>query len=332
MKMLCLLIGLVLAGCASMAEVGGDAVPSTDAEGTLLVGNKDEDTLSFVNLATGEELARLPTGPAPHEIAISPDGSLAAVVAYGGAQIDFYDVAARAKVATLDLSPNRHPHGLLWLSDDRLLATTEGSGTLTVIGEADILGKRTVTGIPTGQEGSHMVAVSPDLTRAWVANLGSGSVTLVDLEAGEAVRSVPTGGGTEGIAVTPDGSLVLASSREAEKVTFLTPELETIAEVPVGGIPLRVAISPDGRWAVTSNYGDGTLSVIDIAARRLARTIRVGGSASSEQVTILFSRDGERMYVAETADDVIAEVDFGSGMVLRRLPAGRQGDGLAIVP
>ena len=41
----------------------------------LLIGNKGEDTVSFVDLATGKELGRSPTGKMPHEIAISPDGS-----------------------------------------------------------------------------------------------------------------------------------------------------------------------------------------------------------------------------------------------------------------
>ncbi len=54
------------------------------AAGTLLIGNKGEDTLSFVDLATGRELGRVATGKAPHEIAVSPDGRQAAVVAYGG--------------------------------------------------------------------------------------------------------------------------------------------------------------------------------------------------------------------------------------------------------
>jgi DNA-binding beta-propeller fold protein YncE len=67
----------------------------------LLVGNKGEDTLSFVDLVTGKELSRLPTGRMPHEIAISPDGRQAAVVAYGGRSIDLIDIARRAKLRTL---------------------------------------------------------------------------------------------------------------------------------------------------------------------------------------------------------------------------------------
>ena len=89
---------------------------------TLLIGNKGEDTLSVIALDSGAQLARLPTGRMPHEIAISPDGKQAAVVAYGGTTIDIFDIGGRTKVRTIDLSPNRRPHGLLWLSDGLAIA------------------------------------------------------------------------------------------------------------------------------------------------------------------------------------------------------------------
>ncbi|TAD84938.1 MAG: YncE family protein, partial [Sphingomonadales bacterium] len=65
------------------------------------------------------------------------------------------------------------------------------------------------------------------------------------------------------------------------------------------------------------------------------RTIAVSSPAEAEarfQVTILWSDDGERVYVAETASDTVAEVDFASGTVLRRLKVGEGGDGMAILP
>jgi sugar lactone lactonase YvrE len=48
-------------------------------------------------------------------------------------------------------------------------------------------------------------------------------------------------------------------------------------------------------------------------------------------VTIVWSADGTRVYVAETASDTIAEVDFAKGKVVRRLQAPRGGDGLAVL-
>ena len=64
------------------------------------------------------------------------------------------------------------------------------------------------------------------------------------------------------------------------------------------------------------------------------RTISVSSRAEAEtrqQVTVVWSDDGSRIYVAETASDTIAEVDYADGRVLRRLATGDGGDGLAIV-
>ncbi len=44
------------------------------SSGLLLVVNKGESTLSVVDLAEGREVGRVPTGYAPHEVAVSPDG------------------------------------------------------------------------------------------------------------------------------------------------------------------------------------------------------------------------------------------------------------------
>src|SRR3546814_8500229 len=76
---------------ALFAALTGILLAAPAAAETLLVGNKGEDTLSVIALDSGAELARLPTGRMPHEIAISPDGKQAAVVAYGGTTIDLFD-------------------------------------------------------------------------------------------------------------------------------------------------------------------------------------------------------------------------------------------------
>ena len=82
---------------------------------TLLIGNKGEDTLGFVDLATGKPLGKVATGRMPHEIAVSPDGKQAAVVSYGGNSIDIVDIASRTRSRTIDLGANQGPHGLVWL-------------------------------------------------------------------------------------------------------------------------------------------------------------------------------------------------------------------------
>ncbi|HWW55641.1 MAG TPA: beta-propeller fold lactonase family protein [Sphingopyxis sp.] len=295
---------------------------------TLLVGNKAEDTLSIIALASGEELARLPTGKMPHEIAISPDGKQAAVVAYGGTTIDVFDVAARTKLKTIDLSPNERPHGLLWLSDGRLIATTEGSQSVAVVAPDG-----TVTSIATGQQGTHMIVVAPDNRTAYTANIASGTVSVLDLDDAKKLRDLAVGGKPEGLALAKGGRELWVGDLDAPRVSIWdTATGVRIAEQPVDPVAIRVLASPDGKLIATSNIASGTISLFDAETRAPVQTIRVSGEQAKGQVTLLFSADSKRLYAAETGHDKVAEIDIATGKVLRRIAAGKNGDGLAIAP
>lgn len=295
---------------------------------TLLIGNKGEDTLSLVALGSGAELVRLPTGRMPHEIAVSPDGKQAAVVAYGGTTIDVFDVAARTKVKTIDLSPNQRPHGLLWLADGRLVATTEGSESVAAVAPDG-----TVTSIATGQKGTHMVVVAPDNRTAYTANIGSGTVSVLDLQAGVKLRDLTIGGKPEGLALAKGGRELWVGDLDAPRVTVWdTASGAKVDEKAVDPVAIRVLASPDGRLIATSNIGKGTISLFDAETRAPVKTIAVSEGDAARQVTLLFSADSKRLYAAETGVDKVAEIDVASGKVLRRIAAGKQGDGLAIAP
>lgn len=332
MKLLIGLAAFAALACGQSDSHAQDAPAPGEAgvTGTLLVGNKGENTLSFIDLASGRELGRAETGRMPHEIAVSPDGAQAAVVAYGARSIDIFDLRTRARVRTIDLSPNEGPHGIAWLPDGRIVATTERSQSVAIV---DTRNNDAVTSIATGQQGTHMVAVSPDGRRAFTANIGSGTVSVLDLETGSKLRDIAVGGRPEGIALTPDGRTLWVGDLEGARVqAYDAASFERLAEVRTGAVPIRVLASPDGRWIVTSNLGSGSLTVIGARTRAVAREIEVSGAQAAGQVTILFSPDGRRLYAAETGRNQVAEIDLASGRVLRRLAAGAQGDGLAIAP
>lgn len=311
---------------AALCAISLAAQPA--AAETLLVGNKGEDTLSIIALGTGAELARVPTGKMPHEIAVSPDGKQAAVVAYGSTTIDVIDVAKRTKLKTIDLSPNQRPHGLLWLSDGRLVATTEGSDSVAVVAPDG-----TLTSIATGQKGTHMIVVAPDNRTAYTANIASGTVSVIDLKDGKKLRDLTIGGKPEGLALTRGGRELWVGDLDAPRVSIWdTATGEKIAEQAVDPVAIRVLASPDGKLVATSNIAAGTISLFDAETRAPLKTITVSGEQAKGQVTLLFSADSKRLYAAETGHDQVAEIDVARGEVLRRIAAGKNGDGLAIAP
>jgi YVTN family beta-propeller protein len=96
--------------------------------------------------------------------------------------------------------------------------TTEGSKTLLVV---DIVAGKVTSAIETDQSGSHMVALAPTHDRAFVANIGSGSVSVIDLKTRQRVANIPSGAGTEGIAVSRDQREVWATNRGGDTVSII---------------------------------------------------------------------------------------------------------------
>lgn len=299
---------------------------STVSAQTLIVGNKGEDSLSFIDYETGQELKRLPTGPQPHEIALSPDGKTVVVVAYASKQLDVYDVVSQAHVKSIKIAPHHRPHGILYLKDGQhIVATTEGSEDIIVV---DVNAGAVVKAVKTHQRGSHMLAVTADESRAFVSNLGAGSVSVLDLQGGKKIKDLRAGRGPEGIAISPDGVELWVGNREDGTVSiFDTKSLNQIGHLKVGNFPIRVAISPDGEWVVTSNFIGGDLTVIDRQRREVVKSIPFKGD-ETRPVTILFHPDGKHLFAALTGVNQIAELDLEQGVEVRRFQAGERSDGL----
>ncbi len=305
------------------------------ATGALLfVANKRGNTLSKIDLATGEEVLRKDSCTNPHELAMAPNGNLVALACYGGTTVDVFDVDDLSRVTSVDLGENARPHGIVWMESGVIYATAEGRQSIFRITEYGA-GNAGLREYPTGKQGSHMLVVAPDESAAWTTDLGSKTVTRIDLTGDAPPLSVTVGEEPEGISLAPDGKSLWVSARGSNQAFELDPvTMEVRNSLETGRFPLRLSIRPQGDVAVTSDLQDGSLSVIDLKTAKVFRTITVSGAEQAEerfQVTILWSDDGERVYVAETASDTVAEVDYESGKVLRRLPTGNGGDGMAIL-
>jgi len=313
------------------------AGPAAGAD-RLVVLNKSDDTASILDASTGRSIATVPVGHGPHEAAILADGRTCAVSDYGdrarpGRTITLVDVAKGERIGSIELPSGARPHGLQALRDGRLLVTAEGLGELLLV---DPKPRHVEWQIPTFQETSHMVVATPNGQRAFVANIGSGSVTVV--EGRRAIRQIATGKGAEGIARTPDGREVWVTNREAETVSVIdTAGLESVATIPVAGFPIRVAITPDGKRALVSCAKSGDVAVLDVPGRREIRRIPIGNQAvpgreaakTPTPVGLLVAPDGRRAWVACTEADVVVALDLENLTVSGSLTAGREPDGLA---
>lgn len=313
----------------------------------LIVLNKSDNTASILDAKTGAARATVAVGKVPHEVEVLADGKTAAVSNYGtreaaGRTLTLIDIEKGVALGTVELPEGARPHGLKALSDGRLLVTAEGLKELLIVDPKE---RHVTARIPTGRETSHMVAADRSGKRAYVASIGSGTVSVVDLAERKVVKDMPTGEGAEGIAITPDDREVWVVNRGADTVAILdTKTLEVAATVKVPRFPIRVKITPDGKRVLVSCAQSGDVAVLDAASRKEIERIAIDREAISGSETRLFSDrfgkspvpvglliapDGKRAWVASTNTDVVSVLDLDRLVVVGRLAAGKEPDGLA---
>jgi len=305
----------------------------------LVVLNKSDHEAAFVNPATYEVVARLPTGKGPHEAAAAPNGLSIYVSNYGsfavfregerpqmqpGNTITVLDLNARTVKATFELGDYRQPHGL-WVSRDaaRLWVTCEGAQAVL---ELDAATGEILKAWKTSQQVSHMVVPTPDERKLYVANIGSGSVTVID-RGTDTVKTIPTGAGSEGIDVSPDGREVWVSNRAAHSLSVIDTATDRVrVTLESGGeMSIRVKFTPDGREVWVSNARTNTITVFDARTRQRLATIEVG----AVPVGILMTPDGRRAFVANTNANQVTVIDVPGRKVLRTFATGTEPDGMA---
>ncbi|MEL6364951.1 MAG: cytochrome D1 domain-containing protein [Pseudomonadota bacterium] len=303
---------------------------------TLIVANKVEHTVSFIDLETGEERVRTSTGRAPHEAAVSPDGRTAVVVSYrergyDGQSLHVFDFATGARTNIIDIAPHTAPHGLKWIPGTRLvIATTEATEDVILV---DVDAGAVVSSIRTDQRGTHMVALSPDARRAYTGNIASGTFTVVDLETRAKVRDVKAGRGTEAITATPDGKEIWVGNNSSRNVmVFDAATFERLATIGTEGVPIRVEISPDGRLAAVSEFDRNVVGIYETASRERIAEIDLRAAGGTTPVTLLWSPDGALLWAAATRAARVIEIDAVDWTVRRTLLAGAGSDGLAWSP
>ncbi len=317
----------------------------------LLALSKDDHTVAIVDPATLQVLARIPSGPDPHEIIASNDGKLAFISNYGGLDstlntISVVDLVARRALPPIDLGALRSTHGLAF-AGGKLYFTAE---TNKVIGRYDPATQRVEWILGTGQDRTHMVLVSKSLDRIFTSNVNSATISIIEQVSHPnggfgpppgappgsprltwEVTNVPAGHGVEGFDVSPNGKELWAANARDATVTII----DVTSKKPVQTLPIavkganRLKFTTDGKLVLISGLGahagDSSLVVLDASTRKEVKQLSLGGGAAG----ILMAPDGSRAFVAVSSADKIAVVDLKTLEVSGQISVGKQPDGLA---
>lgn len=345
--------------CTSVELLNADDAPSP----ALLVLAKTDHALFIVNPSSMTVVGQIPSGPDPHEVIADDDGKLAYISNYGGGSyntITPVDLVNQKALPVIDLGPLRGPHGLTFVGG-KLWFTAEGA---KVIGSYDPSTQKIDWVLGTGQDRTHMIYVFSDLNRIVTSNVSSATMTFIEKITNPGRGFGPGPGGPPPASGIPNGPGAPNGGRPPGPST--ANWTETV--IPVGRGAEGFDVSPGGKEIWAANAQDGTISIIDVADKKVIQTLdanvrganrlkftpdgklvfvstlsgpdlAIFDAATRKEVKrarighgaagILMQPDGLRAYVACSPDDYVAVIEVKSLEMIGKIAAGKQPDGLA---
>jgi WD40 repeat protein len=218
----------------------------------------------------------------PHDLAISPDGKVLALVYWNnsggdppGFTVQLRNLATGRPVGSplrADTGRNNGVNGVAFSPDGRLLATADSNGTVELWNLAS--GKLAAAlGADAGSE-VNGVAFSPD-GKLLASGYNDGTVRLWNPATGRPAGVLPAdsepGGNVRGLAFSPDGKL-LATVHDDGTLRLWNPATKQPVGFPVtadpGGGLIGLAFSADGKLLATSddNTGGDTVRIWSASA------------------------------------------------------------------
>lgn len=321
-------LALMLAAATLAAPNRANAQVS-GLSGTLVVTNKTPATATIIDVATGRIRATLPTGQGPHEVVMSRDGGTAVVTDYGsqtgGSTLTVINVGRASVARTISLGAYRRPHGIVFLPGDSLVAvTSEANKQLLIV---RITTGEIVKAIPTEQNGSHMVGITRDGARGWTGNIGSNSVSEIDLVRGVSLRTIAVPAQPEAINVTPDGKEVWVGSNATGKISVVDAASGAVSTAAEGfGWPYRVSFSPDNALVLMPDLKNEELRFIERSSRKELHRIAFKDAGPQG---IVFTPDGKHALMSLSKTGRVAIIDVKGKKQVGELLAGETPDGVA---
>ena len=309
--------------------------PAPGSGGYVLVCNKSDHSVGIIDPSAGKMIATVPdSGITVHEVIATPDGKTAFAPVYGnsgvglpgtdGTTIDVIDIAARKRIATIDLGKPSRPHcPMINPRDGLLYVTTEITQSITVIDPKTL---KVVGSIPTGQPESHMLAISHSGKRGYTANVGPGTVSVLDLVHRKNLAVIHVTPNTQRVAVSMDDREVFTADQKEPRVAVIDTATNKVKDwIPLPAVAYGTAVTLDGRWLLAAEPDTNNVAVVDLRTLRVARAIPVGKMPQE----VIITPDGSTAYVSCVASHQVAEINLKTWKMDKLIEAGKGADGLA---
>ena len=303
--------------------------------GLLLIANKGTNSVGVIDPNKRQQVAQIfEGGVTGHEIAVAPDGRTAYVPIYGnsgvgrpgtdGHNLVVVDVDARKVVGNVDFGKGVRPHcPVVGPKNHLLYVTTELNQSVSIIDPATL---KIVGEVPTGQEESHMLAITRDGHRGYTANVGPGTVSVLDLDGHKALAIIPVAKQVQRISLAVDDSMVFTSDVTKPQLAVIDTATNKVkAWVALPDMGYGTAPTPDGAWLLVALHLANKVAAVNLKTMKVEHVIDV----PSRPQAVVVRPDNKVAYVSCDQSAKVAVIDLSGWRVSGVIDAGAGADGMA---
>ena len=179
-----------------------------------------------------------------------------------------------------------------------------------------------------------MLAVSHDGKWGYTANVGPGTVSVLDLTPKadgswkNPVMVIPVSGEVQRISVSMDDKWVFTSDQKKPELVVIDVAKRQVAKrIPMESYGYGTASTPDGRWLLVPMMAVNKIAVIDLKTMAVAKNIELAAGTHPQEA--LVRPDGKAAYVSCDHSGQVAEIDTANWTLKRMIDTGKVSDGLA---
>jgi len=241
-----------------------------------------------------------------------------------GSNLVVIDIASRKVIGNVDFGHGVRPHCPLFGPRDGLLyVTTELENSISIIDPHTL---KIVGSIPTGRPESHMLAISSDGRYGYTTNVGSGTVSVLDMKARKTLEVIAVAPIIQRSTLSKDDHLAFTSDQTKPQLAVIDTSTKKVKSwIPLPASGYGTAATPDGRWLVVAMQAARQVAIVDLQTMKVAHTIDVPAAPQE----VLIRPDGAVAYVSCDASHKVAEIQVSDWTLSRLIDAGPGADGLA---
>jgi PQQ-dependent catabolism-associated beta-propeller protein len=224
------------------------------------------------------------------------------------------------------IAVGQRPRGITASPDGRrVFVANSNSNNVSVIDSANL---EVIDSFPAGIDPEGITIDSRN--RMYVANENESAATIIDVSKREIIKRHEVGLEPETAVLSPDERWVTVSNESSNDIYFIDAQSAAMAgRVGVPRNPRGMRFSADSRRLYVASEQEPMVSIIDVAERKLIRSMPTGGE---RPVDIVICPDGQRIYVSHGRSEDVRLFDAATWTLLATIPVGPRAWWMAQTP